>query len=50
MGNQDALGGGGFFDGRNCAIVIAEALGRVIAAIQITGVRWQSYFPSKTQN
>ena len=37
-------------DGRNRAIVIAEALARVIAAIRITSVRWRSYLPLKTQN
>ena len=30
-------------DGRNCAIVIAELLARVIAAIRITSVRWRSF-------
>ena len=37
-------------DGRNRAIVIAESLARVIAAIRITSVRWRSYLPQKTQN
>ena len=37
-------------DGRNRARVIAESLARVIAAIQITSVRWRSYLPLKTQN
>ena len=36
-------------DGRNRAIVIAEALAGIIAAIRITSVRWRSYLPSKTQ-
>ena len=36
-------------DGRNRAIVIAESLARVIAAIRITSVRWRSYLPLKTQ-
>ena len=35
-------------DGRNRAIVIAETLAIVIAAIQITSVRWRSYLPLKT--
>ena len=30
-------------DGRNRAIVIAESLARVIAAIRITSVCWRSY-------
>ena len=34
-------------DGRNRAIVIAESLARVIAAIRITSVHWQSYLPLK---
>ena len=37
-------------DGRNRAIVIAESLARVIAAIRITSVRRQSYVPLETQN
>ena len=32
-------------DGRNLAIVVAESLARVIAAIRITSVRWRSYLP-----
>ena len=36
-------------DGRNRAIVIAESLARVVAAIQIASVRWRSYLPSETQ-
>ena len=32
-------------DGRNRAIVIAESLARVIAAIRIASVRWRSYLP-----
>ena len=37
-------------DGRHRAIVIAESLARVIAAIRITSVRWRSYLPPpKTQ-
>ena len=36
-------------DGRNRARVIAEALARVIAAIQITSVCWRPYLPPKTQ-
>ena len=32
-------------DGRNRAIVIAQSLARVIAAIQIASVRWRSYLP-----
>ena len=36
-------------DGRNRAIVIAESLARVIAAIRITSIRWRSYLPMKTQ-
>ena len=31
------------------AIVIAESLARVVAAIRITSVRWWSYLPLKTQ-
>ena len=34
-------------DGRNRAIVIAESLARVIAAIRIASVRWSSYLLSK---
>ena len=37
-------------DGRNRAIVIAESLARVIAAIRIASVRWQSYLPRKHRN
>ena len=36
-------------DGRNRVIVIAESLARVIAAIRITSVRWQSYLPRNTE-
>ena len=36
-------------DGQNRAIVIAESLARVIAAIEITSVRWRSYLPPKRQ-
>ena len=36
-------------DGQNRAIVVAESLARVIAAIRITGVRWRSYLTLKTQ-
>ena len=32
-------------EGRNRAIVIAESLARVIAAIRIASARWQSYLP-----
>ena len=38
---------GNSLDGRNRARVIAESLARVIAAIRITSVRWQSYFHPK---
>ena len=45
---------GGGLDGQHRAIVIAESLARVIAAIRITSVRWRSYPspppPKKTQN
>ena len=34
-------------DGRNRAIVIAESLATVIAAIRIASVRWSSYLPRK---
>ena len=34
-------------DGRNRARVVAESLGRVIAAIRITSVRWWSYLSPK---
>ena len=34
-------------DGRNRAIVIADSLARVIAAIRITSVRWWSYLPPR---
>ena len=34
-------------DGRTFAIVIAESLARVIAAIRIASVRWRSYLPRK---
>ena len=37
-------------DGRNRAIVIAESLARVIAAIRIASVRWRSYLPRKHRN
>ena len=37
-------------DGRNRAIVIAESLARVIAAIRIASIRWQSYLPRKHRN
>ena len=37
-------------DGRNRAIVIAESLARVIAAIRIASVRWRSYLSLKAQN
>ena len=37
-------------DGRNRARVIAESLARVIAAIRIASVRWQSSLSLKTQN
>ena len=37
-------------DGRNLAIVIAEALARVIAAIRIASVRWRSHLPPKQRN
>ena len=37
-------------DGQNRAIVIAESLERVCAAIRITSVRWRSYVALKTQN
>ena len=39
-----------FLDGRNRAIVIAESLERVIAAIRVASVRWQSYLPPKHRN
>ena len=39
----------GTLDGRNCAIVIAESLARVIVAIRIASVCWQSYLPPETQ-
>ena len=39
----------GALDGLNRAIVIAELLARVIAAIRITSVRWGSYLPLETQ-
>ena len=35
--------------GRNRAIVIAESLARVIAAIRIAAVCWRSYLPPPTQ-
>ena len=38
-----------FLDGQNHAMVIAESLARVIAAIRITSVRCRSYLLSKTQ-
>ena len=34
-------------DGRNRAIVIAESLARVVAAIRTTSVRWRSDLPPK---
>ena len=34
-------------DGRNRAIIIAESLARVVAAIRITSVRWRSYLSPK---
>ena len=37
----------GALDGRNRAIVIAESLARVIAAIRIASVRWRSYPPPR---
>ena len=37
-------------DGQNRAIVIAESLARVIAAIRIASVRWRSYLPPKHRN
>ena len=37
-------------DGRNHAIVIAESLARVIAAIRIASVRWRSYLSPKHRN
>ena len=37
-------------DGRNRAIVIAELLARVIAAIRITSVRWWSYISLKNKS
>ena len=40
----------GSLDGRNRAIVIAESLARVIAAIRIASVRWPSYLPQKQRN
>ena len=40
----------GTLDGRNHAIVIAESLGRVVAAIRIASVRWRSYLPRKDRN
>ena len=40
----------GGLDGRNRAIVIAESLARVISAIRITSVRWQSYLPPEHRN
>ena len=36
-------------DGRNRAIVIAESLARVIAAIRFASVRWRSYHPPNAQ-
>ena len=36
--------------GGNRAIVLAESLARVIAAIRIASIRWRSYLPLKTQN
>ena len=42
--------GQGCLDGRNRAIVNAESLARVTAAIRITSVRWWSYRPLEAQN
>ena len=39
-----------FLDGRNRAIVLAEPLARVIAAIRIASVCWRSYLPPKHRN
>ena len=39
----------GSLDGRNRAIVIAEALARVIVAIRIASVHWRSYLPPEAQ-
>ena len=38
-----------FLEGQNPAIDIAESLARVIAAIRMTSVRWQSYLIPKAQ-
>ena len=53
---QNGDGGGSWvgdflacLDGRNRAIVIAESLARVIAAIRIASVRWRSYLPQSTE-
>ena len=40
----------GSLDGRNRAIVIAESLARVIAAIRIASVRWWSYLNLRAEN
>ena len=40
----------GGLDGRNRAVVIAESLARVIAAIRIASARWRSYLYSKLRN
>ena len=37
-------------DGQNRAIVIAESLARVIAAIRIASVRWRSHLARKHRN
>ena len=37
-------------DGRSRAIVIAESLARVIAAIRIASVRWRSHLPPNHRN
>ena len=39
-----------YLDGRNRAIVIAESLAIVIAAIRLASVRWSSDVPPKTQD
>ena len=44
------LSGLGSLDGRNRAIVIAESLARLIAAIRIACVRWRSYLAPKHRN
>ena len=45
--NTVSLGKRHDLDGRNRAIVIAESLARVIAAIRIASIRWRSYLPRK---